>query len=265
MLIKDYIERYSKEIDLLLNPNGNPPLPFNPYKDEKNFVAMYYLQLASIDQAQIVGTAENVRKLMVNLYNIFGEKLFNIKEESIFLKTLKSIKEKEKIRLGKLWGRIPKILVDVNNYLSDIDYDLLTHTKNFEKPINFVNDLANKIYMMGKSKESAKKKAWMYMRWMVREYPDLKIFHFDPADLYIPVDRHVAKVGYCLSVLDNYNSNWKNVVKMTRFAKSLYKKDPAKIDYPFFLLGREIGKDILLKEKKERRKMLENIILSKLR
>ncbi|RLI80299.1 hypothetical protein DRP04_08340 [Archaeoglobales archaeon] len=42
-----------------------------------------------------------------------------------------------------------------------------------------------------------------------------------------------------LSSLENLG--WKEVVKITEFTKSLYPNDPARIDYPFFLLGREIG------------------------
>ncbi len=88
------------------------------------------------------------------------------------------------------------------------------------------------------------------MRWMVRDYPDLRIFdHFSPKDLFVPLDGNVAKVAACLGLIPSNkisptgkisNLDWKDVLRVTEFARSLYPDDPAKVDYPFFLLGRKI-------------------------
>jgi len=98
---------------------------------------------------------------------------------------------------------------------------------------------------MGKASK-VKKKAWMYMRWMVRDYPDLKIFdHFSPKDLFVPVDRNVLKAAIYLGIIPYKKSlqpTWKDVEKITQFGRTLYPEDPVKIDYPLFLLGRELTK-----------------------
>jgi len=119
--------------------------------------------------------------------------------------------------------------------------------------------LGSSIIRMGRDKNSARKKAWMYMRWMVREYPDLRIFdHFSPRDLFVPLDKNVARVAVSLGVLKSLNNpGWSEVVKVTEFARTLYPEDPAKVDYSFFLLGRQI-KELKLPLSTESLKLLLN-------
>ena len=100
------------------------------------------------------------------------------------------------------------------------------------------------------SKRSADRtstKLWIYMRWMVRPTPDLQIYdHLLPEDLYVPLTKENANVAASLGIIETASpSLWRDEhtaavarQKITDFAKRLYPQDPAKVDYPFFLLGR---------------------------
>lgn len=242
MLLKKFIEQNSSRPDLQFDPNIKPRLPINPYSknyDEKRRVAHYFLLVASIDEGRLVGRADNARKLMVRLYNSLGEKLFTIIDVA-------KIEEKFNyarigLKLGMQYKLIPEILASVNEFVENMaGGDLIRFARAFHKPYDFVDVLGRYINRMGKTRSSARKKAWMYMRWMVRSYPDLRIFdNFSPKDLYVPLDRNVARVAAFLGILSlTENLGWTEVEKVTSFARKLYPDDPAKIDYPFFLLGR---------------------------
>ncbi|MBS7621893.1 DUF2400 family protein, partial [Candidatus Bathyarchaeota archaeon] len=99
-----------------------------------------------------------------------------------------------------------------------------------------------------------KGKAWLYMRWMVR---DLKLFEsFSPRDLFIPLTMPTLRVVVALNLVNdevakNLHSTemikrwWKNhkaveeaYVRLKQYAEELFPSDPLKVDYPFFILGR---------------------------
>ncbi|HIP90321.1 MAG TPA: DUF2400 family protein [Candidatus Nanopusillus sp.] len=251
-LLKKFVEIHSHTPDLQFDPYIDPVIPIYPYSQdprERRRTAHYLLLVASIDEGKIVGKSENARKLLVRLYQYFGEYLFKITDESVFKNVLDIITTN--ISLGEDWKEIPKILAGVNRFvMGRAGGDLINYSRMFQKPYNFVEEIGNNIPRMGKNNKLVRKKAWMYMRWMVRDYPDLRIFdHFSPEDLFVPLDRNVAKVAVCLGVLNKnklnnskYSKNksknsltWEDVVEVTEFARTLYPEDPAKVDYPFFL------------------------------
>jgi hypothetical protein len=91
---------------------------------------------------------------------------------------------------------------------------------------------------------------------MVRPEPDLEIFnHFSPEDLNVPLTGENANVAASLELINSVApSLWKDKhramearEKITKFAKQLFPKDPAKVDYPFFLLGRWLKQKTLNK------------------
>ena len=101
-----------------------------------------------------------------------------------------------------------------------------------------------------------KSKSWLYLRWMVRGSPDLGLFKFDPKDLMVSLTTPKFRVYVALGLSDDENlpfklnsknkpdSWWENTAefdadaeKLTQFACSLFPDDPAKIDFPFFILG----------------------------
>jgi hypothetical protein len=85
------------------------------------------------------------------------------------------------------------------------------------------------------------------MRWMVRPSPDLQIYDtLLPKDLYVPLTKENANVAASLGIIPYAApSLWRDEQtasvarqKLTDFSKRLFYNDPAKVDYPFFLLGR---------------------------
>jgi hypothetical protein len=101
-----------------------------------------------------------------------------------------------------------------------------------------------------------KAKSWLYLRWMVRGPPDLALFPFNPKDLMVPLTTPNYRVYAALGLSDNENlpfelsskyhpdNWWENTAqfdadaeKLTRFARVLFPEDPAKVDFPFFILG----------------------------
>jgi len=263
--LKKFIENYSKVIDLQFNPSIEPKLPIDPYSkdyNERNRTAHYLLLVASINEGNIVGVADNARILIAKLYEYFNEDLFKITDEYLLKNVLYNIGNN--LSLSRLRGKIPEILTSVNRFvIREAGGDLINYSRMFQKPYDFVEQLGYNIPRMGKSKNSAKKKSWMYMRWMVRGYPDLRIFdHFSPKDLFVPLDKNVARVALSLRVIKSLNNlSWREVISITKFAKTLFPEDPAKVDYPFFLLGRKI-RELNLSSSTESLKILLNKPLS---
>jgi uncharacterized protein (TIGR02757 family) len=202
--------------------------------------------------------ADNARKLIVRLYDHFGDDIFEVTDDSVIREVFHSVSSDTP--LSRLKERIPEILASVNKFVTEkAGDDIIGYSREFRNPLKFVNILGSSIIRMGRDKNSARKKAWMYMRWMVREYPDLRIFdHFSPRDLFVPLDKNVARVAVSLGVLKSLNNpGWSEVVKVTEFARTLYPEDPAKVDDSFFLLGRQI-KELKLPLSTESLKLLLN-------
>jgi hypothetical protein len=199
----------------------------------------------------VVGFPENARMLLIHLHKAWGKRLFEITKPHLF---------EEKIRVCKFYGSlgprrevIPEILTSVNQFVKGTaENNLIEYSQKFSKPEAFVEDLAQNIERMS---AVHKDNAWVYMRWMVRPHPDLAIFeHFSPGDLYVPLTENNANVAASLGLISSVAPYlWKNNNvsgarrRITYFARRLFPKDPAKVDYPFFLLGRWLKKKPLNK------------------
>jgi hypothetical protein len=244
-LLAKFVDMNSDVVDVQWDRRMSPRLLLNPYSEdsqEKTLVAHYLLLGASVLEDEVVGFSENARMLLIHLHKALGTRLFEITKPHLF---------EEKIRLCRFYGTlghrgevIPEILTSVNKFVkNNAEKNLITYSQKFSKPEDFVEDLAQNIERMN---ASYKDKAWVYMRWMVRAHPDLRIFeHFSPEDLYVPLTENNANVAASLGLINSVAPYlWKSgsVVdarkRITNFAKQLFPKDPAKVDYPFFLLGR---------------------------
>jgi hypothetical protein len=118
-----------------------------------------------------------------------------------------------------------------------------------------VDDMASRISYFGKDSAGARKKAWMYMRWMVRPNPDLRLFpNFDPKDLEMPLDVNTCRAFAAIRRRlpnDQFLAKMSSDVRgipiadahnrrlATAFARALFANDPIVMDYPLFLLGRQ--------------------------
>lgn len=253
-LLREFVDRNSNIVCIQWDRGMYPRLQINPYS--KNYkdrcVAAHYLLLVAsiLEYDKIIGRAENARKLLIYLYKKFGSNLFRIIEAEKFRKVVEGFRFYSELKSLRIL--IPDILASVNRFVKDeADGCLIKYSQGFRRPEEMVEQMARHILRMGGSLED---KSWVYMRWMVRPYPDLRIFrHFSYEDLYVPLTTNVAAVAKCLDLIDEFApSLWKDPNRLrearrrvTSFARRLFPWDPARVDYPFFLLGRWLkGKDL---------------------
>jgi hypothetical protein len=206
-------------------------------------VAHYFLLVSSVLEDEVVGFSENARKLLIHLHKAFKDRLFEIFKPHLFEEEIKRCGFYG--NLGPRREVIPGVLTCVNQFVKGkAEGDLVKYSQRYSKPNYFVDDLGQNVERMN---DPYKDKAWVYMRWMVRPRPDLRIFsYFLPEDLHVPLTRENASVAASLGLINSVApSLWKSKhsatearEKITGFAKQLFPKDPAKVDYPFFLLGR---------------------------
>ncbi len=221
-----------------------PPIPIDPFcvaPLERKRCAHWLLLNASIDQGELVGPAINARALLSSCYGTLKEGIFEVEDSEVFNRVI----EGEAVKLGRSGKIVPRILVSVNAFVRrEAAGDIYRWGINQRKAADIVERIANGVYFMGKDFSSTpRKKAWMYMRWMVRPKPDTGIWgHLGTKELLIPLDSNVAKVALKFGALMDSEAGGaamgrREVMKMTAFARELFPEDPACVDYPFFLLG----------------------------
>ena len=245
-LLVEFINKNSNVADIQWDRRMSPRLLFNPYSEkyeERKIIAHYFLLAASILDDNIAGYPENVRMLIAYLHTAFGNSLFEIKKAHIFEEEI--VKADFYHDLGPNKQAASEILASVNLFVRNkAERNLLKYAQKFTKPSSFIDDIAQNIPALG---GPHKDRAWIYMRWMVRPQPDLQIYdHLLPEDLQVPLTRENANVATSVGVINTASiSLWKDDKtatearqKLTDFAKRLFPQDPAKVDHPFFLLGR---------------------------
>jgi len=245
-LLVEFINKNSNVVDVQWDRRMAPRLLFNPYSEkfeERKIAAHYFLLAASILDDTIVGYPENARMLLVYLHEAFGSTFFEIKKAHLFEEEI--VKADFYHDLGPNKKAASEIFAQINLFVKlKAERNLLQYAQKFTKPKGFIEDLAQNIpALAGPHKD----KLWIYLRWMVRPQPDLQIYdHFLPEDLYVPLTKENANVVASLGVIESASpSVWRDEKtasesrqKLTDFAKRLFPQDPAKVDYPFFLLGR---------------------------
>jgi hypothetical protein len=245
-LLVEFVNKNSNVVDIQLDRRMSPRLIVNPYSEryeERKIVAHYFLLVVSILDDTIVGYPENARMLLVYLHEALGSTLFEIKKGHIFEEEI--VKADFYHDLGPNKKAAPEILASVNLFVKNkAEKNLLQYGQQFSKPKDFIEQLAQNIPALSGPHRD---KAWTYMRWMVRPRPDLQIYdHLLPGDLYVPLTKENANVAASLGLIYSASpSLWRDEKtatearqKITDFAKQLFPQDPAKIDYPFSLLGR---------------------------
>jgi hypothetical protein len=254
--LSKFVNMNSNVVDIQWDRRMSPKLLINPYSEnfeERKAAAHYFLLVSSVLEDGVIGFPENARKLLVCLHQKFGKRLFEIHKPHLFEEEI--LKCEFYDTLGPQREVIPDVLTWVNRFVSTIaERNLINYAEKFSKPKDFVEDLAQNVKRMN---VPHKDKAWTYARWMVRPKPDLEIFrHFSPQDLYVPLTRENAEVAASLGLVNSIGSSlWmdeKTAMKARErirdFAKQLFPNDPAKVDYPFFLLGRWLKKKKLNKD-----------------
>lgn len=244
-LLMEFINKNSDVADVQWDRRMSPRLLFNPYSEkyeERKIIAHYFLLAASILDDTIVGYPENARMLLGYLHTAFGSSLFEIKKAHLFEEEI--IKANFYKDLGPNKKAASENLASVNLFIRiQAERNLLKYAQKFTKPTDFIEDIAQNITAF---RGSHIDRAWIYMRWMVRSQPDLQIYdHLLPENLCLPLTKENVNVAISLGILPSNSSVWRDEKsetearqKLTDYAKRLFPHDPAKVDYPFFLLGR---------------------------
>ena len=87
---------------------------------------------------------------------------------------------------------------------------------------------------------SACKRLNMYLRWMVRRDDGLDLGLWDfvsPAQLVIPLDTHIARIGQHLGWARRKTPDWKMAVEITNSLARLDPDDPTKYDFALSRMG----------------------------
>jgi hypothetical protein len=245
-LLVEFINKNSDVADVQWDRRMSPRLLFNPYSEkyeERKIVAHYFLLAAAILDDTIVRYPENARMLLAYLHTALGNSFFEIKKAHLFEEEI--VKANFYNDLGPNKKAASENLAAVNLFVrNNAERNLLKYAQKFNKPKDFIEDLSKNIPALGGPHTD---RAWIYMRWMVRPEPDLQIYdHLLPEDLFVPLTKENANVAASLGIISYaLPSLWRDEQtsmqarqKVTWFAKRLYPQDPAKVDHPFFLLGR---------------------------
>ena len=95
---------------------------------------------------------------------------------------------------------------------------------------------------------SAAKRINMFLRWMVRTDENAVDFglwkNISPAHLMLPLDVHTGDVARAMGILQRKQNDWKAVVEISDFLRTLDPSDPIKYDFALFGLGAFDYKDI---------------------
>ncbi len=89
-------------------------------------------------------------------------------------------------------------------------------------------------------KGSSCKRLYLYLRWVIRKDSpvDPGIMGFmPPSELMVPLDVHAARQARALGLLTRNYNDWKAARELTKNARLLDPKDPAKYDYALFGIG----------------------------
>jgi uncharacterized protein (TIGR02757 family) len=71
-----------------------------------------------------------------------------------------------------------------------------------------------------------------------KEGIDLNLWNqLSPADITIPYDVHVDRVGRAFNMIERKQKDWKTVKELTATLKTFDPKDPVKYDYALFGMG----------------------------
>lgn len=91
------------------------------------------------------------------------------------------------------------------------------------------------------ARKSTCKRLNMFLRWMVRQ--DDKGVDFglweqiNPAQLLMPLDVHVDRVGRRLGLIERKQRDWKTVLELTENLRKFDRADPVKYDFALFGMG----------------------------
>lgn len=87
---------------------------------------------------------------------------------------------------------------------------------------------------------SACKRHNLFLRWMVRygDGVDLGLWSaLSPAELIVPLDTHLARLGRWLGLTRRDSADWKTAEEITRGFRAVCPEDPVRFDFPLTRIG----------------------------
>jgi uncharacterized protein (TIGR02757 family) len=120
-------------------------------------------------------------------------------------------------------------------FSDDIEKSLIQFWKVF---FSLEHEKRSERHISNIEKKSAAKRLNFFLRWMVRkDNIDLGIWkNINKSSLYIPLDVHVGNIARELNIINRKQNDWKSVVEISNFLKTLDSKDPIKYDIALFSL-----------------------------
>ena len=150
-LIVQFVETYGDVSDLELDLHLHPKpsfMPLNTYPAKRE-AAHYFLLAAALSDFQLTGNPRNIRLLLNHLSEVFGAKLYTIKNPSEFKREVEKFEQKiENLdHLGEAKTEIPEVLCSVNQFVAQkANGDLIDYTTKLSqkgrKPKDFVETLS---------------------------------------------------------------------------------------------------------------------------
>lgn len=245
--IREFVEQIERSREADMSFRADPALAPLPNCALGAGLSHYLLLAAAID----VGVNSNdIRPFLCALDSALGDRrrergLFDLglREGALAMGVIQREQASGRLRSWQAKQHVPRILAEANDFVRDVAAgDLDGWSKRSKAPAEVVSRLTTQIYYQGAGNTETRKKMWMLMRWLVRPSPDLRLWdHFDPAELMVPVDRHVARFAHTAGFLRELPMDgpfWPQVVEITGFARKLFPEDPARVDYSFFMWGR---------------------------
>ena len=262
-LIGQFVQTYSASFaDLELDSTLEPKLWFMPLDsyEAKREAAHYFLLAAALSEYKLTGNPRNIRLLLHYLYTSLDQSLYTSQDPEVFKKAVFKFEQKHELldRLGEVKAEIPEVICSVNRFVAQkANGDLIEYANSLNRRGHKPRDLVKQIaYSVNRMNKQHSPKVWLYLRWMTRNAPDLGLFEFDSKDLMVPLTTPKLRVfaalefsrkeqlPFALNQKNRPDSWWEDTrdfdsdaETFTEFARSLFPSDPAKVDFPFFILG----------------------------
>lgn len=130
-----------------------------------------------------------------------------------------------------------------SNHLTENDEHVGNALKNFHEQFFALPDAPQRTrkHVSTPARKSSCKRLNMFLRWMVRNDDcgvDFGIWkNIRPAQLLMPLDVHVERVGRQLGLLERKQRDWRSVLELTENLRQFDAEDPVKYDFALFGMG----------------------------
>lgn len=229
--------------DLSFREDDRAPLPPEATRDLTRYLLLAVCIDVGVDSWDVRVFLGNLSKRLRDAGRPEGLFGITLDDSSLIFDEIERQQRRRRLGGWQAKREVPRILAEANAFAdATAGGDLDGWASTFATPAEIVEQIAHGIHYQGRGGSEARKKAWVWLRWMVRPPPDLRCWeHLDPAALIVPVDRHIGKFAVAAGVLGKIASGGptaSDARAITAWAAELFPSDPAKVDYALYLWGR---------------------------